>query len=40
MISFILKEAKDVPVFLDNLSMCTLAVSLGETGRLSSILPQ
>ncbi len=34
MISFILKEAKDVPVFLDNLSMCTLAVSLGETGTL------
>jgi methionine-gamma-lyase len=34
MIAFLLKKAKDVPVFLDALEMCTLAVSLGETGTL------
>lgn len=34
MIAVILKRAKDVPVFLDNLKLCTLAVSLGETGTL------
>lgn len=35
MIAFLLKEAEDVPVFLDALRMCTLAVSLGETGTLA-----
>ncbi len=34
MIAFLLKDAKDVPLFLDSLKMCTLAVSLGETGTL------
>ncbi len=34
MIAFLLKDADDVPVFLDALEMCTLAVSLGETGTL------
>lgn len=34
MIAFLLKEAKDVPVFLDNLKMCSLAVSLGDTATL------
>ncbi len=34
MISFLLKNAKDVPVFLDALSMCTLAVSLGDAETL------
>jgi methionine-gamma-lyase len=34
MIAFLMKKAKDVPVFLDALEMCTLAVSLGETGTL------
>lgn len=34
MIAFLLKKAEDVPVFLDNLKLCTLAVSLGETGTL------
>ncbi len=34
MIGFTLKEAQDVPVFLDSLKICTLAVSLGETGTL------
>ena len=33
-ISFLLKDAKDVPVFLDSLKLCTLAVSLGETATL------
>jgi methionine-gamma-lyase len=34
MIAFLLKDAKSVPLFLDALKMCTLAVSLGETGAL------
>ncbi|MCZ7372664.1 MAG: PLP-dependent aspartate aminotransferase family protein [Candidatus Methanoperedens sp.] len=34
MIAFCLKKAWDVPVFLDALNLCTLAVSLGETGTL------
>ncbi len=34
MIAFLLKDAKDVPLFLDSLELCTLAVSLGETGTL------
>ena len=34
MISFSLKEAKDVTLFLDSLRLCTIAVSLGETGTL------
>ncbi len=34
MIAFALKNARDVPVFLDSLNLCTLAVSLGETGTL------
>ena len=34
MIAFLLKDAKEVPVFLDALKLCTLAVSLGETGTL------
>jgi methionine-gamma-lyase len=34
MIAFLMKDAKDVPLFLDSLKLCTLAVSLGETGTL------
>jgi len=34
MIAFLLKDASDVPLFLDSLELCTLAVSLGETGTL------
>ncbi len=34
MIAFLLKNASDVPLFLDSLELCTLAVSLGETGTL------
>ncbi|MDO9097381.1 MAG: PLP-dependent aspartate aminotransferase family protein [Candidatus Methanoperedens sp.] len=34
MIAFLLKEANDVPLFLDALKLCTLAVSLGETATL------
>jgi len=34
MIAFCLKNVEDVPVFLDALELCTLAVSLGETGTL------
>ncbi len=34
MIAFVLKEAKDVPVFLDHLLICTLAVSLGDSETL------
>jgi methionine-gamma-lyase len=34
MIAFLLKDASDVPAFLDALKLCTLAVSLGETGTL------
>lgn len=34
MISFLLKDADSVPVFLDSLKLCTLAVSLGETSTL------
>lgn len=34
MIAFLLKDAKSVPLFLDALKLCTLAVSLGETGTL------
>jgi methionine-gamma-lyase len=34
MIAFLLKDAKDVPVFIDSLKLCTLAVSLGETATL------
>ncbi|MDD5474379.1 MAG: PLP-dependent aspartate aminotransferase family protein [Candidatus Methanoperedens sp.] len=34
MIAFMLKYADDVPVFLGTLELCTLAVSLGETGTL------
>ncbi len=33
-ISFLLKDARDVPVFLDSLKLCTLSVSLGETPTL------
>jgi methionine-gamma-lyase len=34
MIAFSLKKAEEVPLFLDGLELCTLAVSLGETGTL------
>jgi methionine-gamma-lyase len=34
MIAFSLKETKDLTFFLDSLRLCTLAVSLGETGTL------
>ncbi len=34
MISFLLENAADVPIFLDALSMCTLAVSLGDVETL------
>ncbi len=34
MIAFCMKEAREVPLFLDALELCTLAVSLGETGTL------
>jgi methionine-gamma-lyase len=34
MIAFLLTDAKDVPLFLDSLKLCTLAVSLGETATL------
>ncbi len=34
MIAFILKNAEDVPLFLNSLKLCTLAVSLGETATL------
>ncbi len=34
MIAFMLKDADDVPLFLDALKLCTLAVSLGETATL------
>ncbi|MCX9083358.1 MAG: PLP-dependent aspartate aminotransferase family protein [Candidatus Methanoperedens sp.] len=34
MIAFMLEDPKDVPVFLDSLKLCTLAVSLGETCTL------
>lgn len=34
MIAFMLKNSKDVPVFIDSLQLCTLAVSLGETATL------
>ncbi len=34
MIAFCMNKAEDVPVFLDALELCTLAVSLGETGTL------
>lgn len=34
MIAFLLKEANDVPLFLDALKLCTLAVSLGDTETL------
>ena len=34
MIAFLLDDAKDVPLFLDSLKLCTLAVSLGETATL------
>jgi methionine-gamma-lyase len=34
MIAFLLKDAESVPLFLDSLRLCTLAVSLGETGTL------
>ncbi len=34
MIAMILKKANDVPLFLNSLKLCTLAVSLGETGTL------
>ena len=34
MVAFSLKRAGDVPVFLDALKLCTLAVRLGETGTL------
>jgi len=33
-IAFLLEDAKDVPIFLDSLKLCTLAVSLGETATL------
>ncbi len=34
MMAFMLKEARDVPLFLDSVKLCTLAVSLGEAGTL------
>ncbi|GFO96593.1 methionine gamma-lyase [groundwater metagenome] len=34
MIAFCLKEARDVPLFLDSVKLCTLTVSLGETATL------
>ncbi len=34
MIAFLLKDASDVPLFLDSLELCSLAVSLGETSTL------
>ncbi|HEY9246661.1 MAG TPA: PLP-dependent transferase, partial [Candidatus Methanoperedens sp.] len=34
MVSFILKDARNVPVLLDSVGLCTLAVSLGETDTL------
>lgn len=34
MIAMILKKAKDVPLFLNSLKLCTLALSLGETATL------
>jgi len=34
MIAFVLKNARDVPLFLNALKLCTLAVSLGETATL------
>ena len=34
MIAFVLKNAGDVPLFLNSLKLCTLAVSLGETSTL------
>ncbi len=34
MIAFLLKDAEDVPVFLDALELCTLAVSLGDAETL------
>jgi len=34
MIAFVLKNARDVPLFLNALKLCTLAVSLGETSTL------
>jgi methionine-gamma-lyase len=34
MIAFVLKNARDVPLFLNGLKLCTLAVSLGETATL------
>lgn len=34
MIAFMLKDADNVPLFLDALKLCTLAVSLGETATL------
>jgi len=40
MIAFLLKDAGDVPLFLDALKLCTLAVSLAKQQRLSSILQQ
>lgn len=34
MIAFLLNDAKNIPVFLDSLKLCMLAVSLGETATL------
>ena len=34
MIAFMLKDAKDVPVFLDSLKLCTLTISLGDVETL------
>jgi methionine-gamma-lyase len=34
MIAFVIKNARDVPLFLNALKLCTLAVSLGETATL------
>ncbi|MDO8726163.1 MAG: PLP-dependent aspartate aminotransferase family protein [Candidatus Methanoperedens sp.] len=34
MVAFVLKTAGDVPLFLNSLKLCTLAVSLGETSTL------
>lgn len=34
MLAFCLKRAGDVPLFLDSVKLCSLAVSLGETGTL------
>ncbi len=34
MIAFMLRNAKDVPAFMNSLDLCTLAVSLGETASL------